>query len=169
MFIYKDIVSGDEMFTNSYPTKFLDDALIEIEGKPLTVSSAIDDSLIGGNASAEGGAEALLDSSKTGIDFVIASNLQILAMTKPDFKVYIKAYMVKIIERLKANAPDRIPIFKTAANNFITKVLASFNEWEFYVGSSINPEGSVGFLNYREDQVTPYMVFFQDGFKSEKQ
>lgn len=32
----------------------------------------------------------------------------------------------------------------------------------------MNPEGMVGMLDYREDGVTPYMLFFKDGLLSEK-
>lgn len=32
----------------------------------------------------------------------------------------------------------------------------------------MNPEGMVGLLDYREDGVTPYMLFFKDGLEIEK-
>lgn len=32
----------------------------------------------------------------------------------------------------------------------------------------MNPEGMVGLLDYREDGVTPFMVFFKDGLEIEK-
>lgn len=32
----------------------------------------------------------------------------------------------------------------------------------------MSPEGMVGMLDYREDGVTPYMLFFKDGLISEK-
>lgn len=32
----------------------------------------------------------------------------------------------------------------------------------------MNPEGTVGLLNYREDGVTPYVLFFKDGLIEEK-
>lgn len=35
-------------------------------------------------------------------------------------------------------------------------------------GESQNPDGQVALLDYREDGVTPYMLFFKDGIKEEK-
>lgn len=32
----------------------------------------------------------------------------------------------------------------------------------------MNPDGSIGLLDFREDGVTPYMLFFKDGLESEK-
>lgn len=32
----------------------------------------------------------------------------------------------------------------------------------------MNPEGSIGLLDFREDGVTPYMLFFKDGLETEK-
>ena len=156
------------MFTDAYPYKLLDDVIYEIEGSSLTETGGIDDALIGGNASAEGGAVATADNAVTGMDLIIGCKLVELAMSKPDFKIYIKGYMAKIIEHLNKTAPDRIPAFKGAANAFVKKILETFKDWKFYMGESNNPDGGVGFMNYREDQATPYMVFFKDGFIQEK-
>lgn len=32
----------------------------------------------------------------------------------------------------------------------------------------MNPDGVVGLLDFREDGVTPYMLFFKDGLEIEK-
>lgn len=32
----------------------------------------------------------------------------------------------------------------------------------------MNPEGMVGLLDYREDGITPFMLFFKDGLEIEK-
>ena len=169
MLIFKDIITGDEMFTDAYPHKLLGDVIYEIEGQSLSEKGGIDDGLIGGNASADGGAEAMQDNVVTGMDLIVGCKLQEVPMSKADFKVYIKGYMGKIVEHLNKTAPERVPAFKQAANTFFKKLMETFKEWRFYFGPSYNPEGGVGFLNYRDDEVTPYMVFFKDGFISEKQ
>lgn len=35
-------------------------------------------------------------------------------------------------------------------------------------GESQNPDGHVALLDYREDGITPYMLFFKDGVREEK-
>lgn len=39
---------------------------------------------------------------------------------------------------------------------------------QFFTGQSMSTEGMVGMLNYREDGLTPYILFFKDGLISEK-
>lgn len=39
---------------------------------------------------------------------------------------------------------------------------------EFFIGENMNPDGMVALLDYREDGVTPYMIFFKDGLEMEK-
>lgn len=45
---------------------------------------------------------------------------------------------------------------------------AVFVTLQFFTGESMNPEGLVGLLDYREDNITPYMLFFKDGLQVEK-
>lgn len=47
-------------------------------------------------------------------------------------------------------------------------ISGSIKDYEFYVGESMDPEGAVGLLNYREDGITPFFTFFKDGLKIEK-
>lgn len=57
----------------------------------ITERDGIDDSLIGGNASAEGGAEALEEESTTAVNIVIANKLrEIPKMSKKDYQIHIK-------------------------------------------------------------------------------
>lgn len=39
---------------------------------------------------------------------------------------------------------------------------------KFFVGENMNPDGMVGLLDFREDGVTPFMIFFKDGLEMEK-
>lgn len=39
---------------------------------------------------------------------------------------------------------------------------------KFFVGENMNPDGMVALLDFREDGVTPYMIFFKDGLEIEK-
>ncbi|WP_423787568.1 hypothetical protein, partial [Klebsiella pneumoniae] len=41
-------------------------------------------------------------------------------------------------------------------------------DWQFFTGESMNPDGMVVLMNYREDGTTPYMVFWRDGLKEVK-
>ena len=39
---------------------------------------------------------------------------------------------------------------------------------QFFTGDSMNPIGMLGMLDFREDGVTPFMIFFKDGLEIEK-
>ncbi|XP_078694749.1 translationally-controlled tumor protein homolog isoform X1 [Branchiostoma floridae x Branchiostoma belcheri] len=168
MIIYKDIVSGDEMFSDAYKIKEVDDYFYELEGKITTEKGGIDESAIGGNASAEDAVEGLEESSKTGCNIVIAQRLQETQYTKEQYKIYIKGYNKKMLEHLTKNNPDRVSDFKTAAAAGMKKVLGNFKNWQFFTGEKMDPDGMVALMDYREDGVTPYMLFFKDGLEEEK-
>lgn len=51
---------------------------------------------------------------------------------------------------------------------FAAQVLKNFNEYRFYTGERMDPEGMVILQGYREDQITPYFIFFKDGLEEEK-
>lgn len=76
--------------------------------------------------------------------------------------------MKKIVTKLQESNPDRVAPFKAAAQPAIKKILETFKDWDFYQGESQNDEGMVALLNFREDGVTPYMLFFRDGLLEEK-
>lgn len=56
----------------------------------------------------------------------------------------------------------------------VTALLSQSSLWpkspsvQFFTGESMNPDGSIGLLDFREDGVTPYMLFFKDGLEIEK-
>ena len=66
MKLFSDIFSDDELFTDAYPTELKNDCYYEVEGKVISVDGGVDESLIGGNASAEGGGDDADDVAETG-------------------------------------------------------------------------------------------------------
>jgi len=56
----------------------------------------IDESAIGGNASAEGADEGAEATSKQGVDVVMNSRLVEYTLSKKDYMTYIKEYMARL-------------------------------------------------------------------------
>ena len=81
------------------------------------------------------------------------------------FAIIIKAYLKKLLEKIPE---DRKEEFKAQAQAVFKVITAKFADWEFFVGESLNPDGMVALMDYREDGVTPYMWFFVDGLVEEK-
>lgn len=169
MIIYKDIITGDEMFSDIYKIKESENGmLIEVEGKMVSRTEDIDDSLIGGNASAEIQDEGCESSTVSGIDIILNHKLQETSFTKESYKGYIKDYMKAIKAKLEETNPDRVKPFMAGAQGEIKKIMGNMKNFQFFTGESMNPEGMVGLLDFREDGITPFMTFFKDGLEIEK-
>ncbi|KAG5634477.1 hypothetical protein H0H81_001813 [Sphagnurus paluster] len=137
MLLYEDVLTGDEMFSDAFPIKLVDDIVFEVECQLVTVKAGADVD-IGANPSAEDQDEALEDGAG-----------------------YMKAVKAKLPE-------DRHSAFESGASTYAKKVIGKFKDYEFYTGESMNPDGMVALLNYREDGCTPYFTFWKDGLKAVK-
>uniref|UniRef100_A0A2I3TGT8 Translationally-controlled tumor protein homolog n=1 Tax=Pan troglodytes TaxID=9598 RepID=A0A2I3TGT8_PANTR len=147
MIIYQDLISHNEIRT---------------EGNN-------DDSLIGGNVSAEGPESEGTESTViTAVDVVMNHHLQETSFTKEAYKKYIKDYMKSIKGKLEELRPERVKPFMTGAAEQIKHILANFKNYQFFIGENMNPDGMVALLDYGEDGVTPYMISFRNGLETEK-
>ncbi|XP_048643173.1 LOW QUALITY PROTEIN: translationally-controlled tumor protein-like [Marmota marmota marmota] len=173
MIIYLDLISYNEMFSDIYKIWEITNRLcLEMEGKMVSrtrTEGNIDDLLIGENASAEGhegeGTESTVIS---GVDIVMNHHLQKISFTKEAYKKYIKDYMKSIKGKLEEQRPERVKPFMTGAAEQVKHILANFKNYQFFIGENMNPDGMVALLDYREDGVTPYIIFFKDGLEMEK-
>lgn len=232
MKIFKDVISGDEVGSDSYPITVVDDLYYELEGKVgvhdscgraarrrrspvarhaqmVTVRNGIDDALIGANASAEADVEdaGADDGATSGINIVLAHRLVETQFDKKSYTAYIRAYMKRIKEHLertnvctaaaatwapyractdaqrsaahaiavvparlccRSGQPGRVEAFTRGMPDVVKKILGNFDNYQFYTGESMNVDGLVLLLNFREDGVTPYFIIFKDGITEEK-
>merc|ERR1712198_294189 len=103
MKIYKDVFSGDELFSDTYPMKLVDNCMYEVYGKHITRT---DDEiqLEGSNASAEEADEGTDSNSVSGVDLVLNHRLVETGFgSKKDYTVYLKDYMKKVVKYLEDN------------------------------------------------------------------
>ncbi|XP_041806227.1 translationally-controlled tumor protein homolog [Chelmon rostratus] len=169
MIIYKCVISGDEMFSDTFKVKVSDNEIFfEVEGKTVTRRDDIDESLLGANPSAEGVPEGTDESSVSGVDIVLNHKLVETSFDKKSYLPYMKDYMKAIKAHLAKTNPERVEKFMADAPAAVKTIIADIKNLQFFTGESMNPEGMVGLLNYREDGVTPYMLFFKDGLLVEK-
>ncbi|CAB1431800.1 unnamed protein product [Pleuronectes platessa] len=96
MIIYKDIVTGDEMFSDAFPVKEVHDGFMyEVEGKRVCRTEQIDDNLLGANPSAEEMCEGNDAATSSGIDIILNHKLVQTNFDKKQYVSYIKEYMKK--------------------------------------------------------------------------
>ncbi|BGP53317.1 hypothetical protein JCM8202v2_000876 [Rhodotorula sphaerocarpa] len=166
MLLYTDIISGDELISDAYDLKEVEDVVYEADAAMITVKEGEVD--IGANASAEEAEEALEEGEQRVNNIVHSFRLTETSFDKKSYMTYLKGYMKNIKSKLQESNPDRVPAFEKGAAAFAKKVLGSINDWQFFTGESMDPDGMVVLMNYREDGVTPYMVFWKDGVKEIK-
>ncbi|KAM6934349.1 translationally-controlled tumor protein homolog [Xenentodon cancila] len=169
MIIYRCIISGDEMFSDVYKVKESENGIFYIvEGKTISRTEGFDDSLISANASAEEASESNESATVSGVDIILNHKLQETGFDKKGYLAYIKEYLKAVKVKLQETNPDRVDTFMTDVTAEIKKVVGNIKNYQFFTGESMNPEGMVGLLDYREDGVTPFMLFFKDGLEVEK-
>ena len=76
--------------------------------------------------------------------------------------------MTRLKKRVEEKSPDRVAKFTSGMQTWAKDVLKDFDNYRFFLGEKMDPEGMVILMNYREDQTTPYFVFFKDGIEEEK-
>jgi len=170
MKIFKCAVTGDELFTDAKKVT-VEGGFYKVEGRQTSRSNKIDDSVFGGNASAEEPNEAgAEDSDVQGIDLVLDHHYQSTGFgKKKDYQAYMKTYIKALKEKL--NPAD------TAA--FDAEILAAFKqaaEWfkdlDFYCSESMDPDGIIVLCKWetpegKTDEV-PIFYYYKCGTKEEK-
>ncbi|GJJ07567.1 hypothetical protein Clacol_001770 [Clathrus columnatus] len=166
MLLYEDILTGDEMFSDAFPVKVVDDIVYEVDCASIIIKEGQVD--IGANPSTEEAEETLEEGSKTVNNVVHSFRLQATTFDKKSYLGHLKLYMKGIKTKLETSNPSRVEAFEKGAQAYAKKVVANLKDFEFYTGEGMNPDGMVALLNYREDGITPYFTFWKDGVKEIK-
>ena len=178
MKIFKDVITGDEMLSDTFQmTVEYEDAIYKVPSKNRPKDDLGDVDVGCGDAftkqegeeepSAPQGVEMVLD-------VVANSELKQVNMSKKEFMAYIKDYFKKIIAYLEENGKkDRVEGFKKGAQAFIKFIVPKYDDIELYTGAhGENDDGEIvgGIcISYWEDEEAkgPMFYFFKDGLKEE--
>lgn len=166
MIIFNDIFSNDELLSDAYDVKTVDEVIYEADCAMIKVGNGDID--IGANPSAEAGDDDVDDGSEIVNNVVHSFRLQPTAFDKKSFLTYIKGYMKAVKAKLQESNPDDVATFEKGAQTYVKKVIGSFNDWEFYTGESMDPDAMVIMLNYREDGTTPFVAIWKHGINAVK-
>ncbi|OCK95853.1 translationally controlled tumor-associated [Cenococcum geophilum 1.58] len=168
MIIYKDLITGDEIISDSYNLKEIDGVAYEADCKKITIGN--ENINIGANPSAEEAEEGIEDNAETVIDVVHSFRLNETNFDKKTYLSHLKTYMKKVKEAMKEKgaSDDEIKEFEKGASTFAKKIVGNFKDYEFLIGESMDPDGMVILLNYREDGITPYVTVWKHGLSEMK-
>ena len=174
MLIFKDVFSGDELFSDTYPMKLVDDCIWEVYGKHETRTEG-QIVLAGSNASAEGedaGDGEADPSAVSGIDIVLNHQLTETGFgSKKDYMVYLKDYMKKVVKYLEENdRAGEVDTFKKNINGYMKEILGKFKDLQFFVGESMDNDAMILIVDYKEYQgeERPCIIAFKHGVEQEK-
>lgn len=159
------------MFSDTYKIKLVDNVIYEVYGKLISRKSG-DIEIAGFNPSAEEPDEGTDSSVESGVDVVLNHRLQeTFAFTdKKSYTLYLKDFMKKLVAKLEEKSPDQVEVFKANMNKVMKDILSRFQELQFFTGESMDIDGLVGLMEYREidgDSV-PVLMFFKHGLEEEK-
>ncbi|KAJ1471064.1 translationally controlled tumor protein-domain-containing protein [Baffinella frigidus] len=171
LLIYKDIVSGDEMVSDSFPTEVIDGVMLKVKSSIITKGAISINT--GANAAEEGTEEdeGVDDPTAERVnDVVEAFGLQSMGrFDKPAALAWAKGYLKLIKEKLDANNPERSALFQEKAQGWVKNVLLkNVADFEFYCGNSFNSEGALAMAIFEGANHAPSIFYFKDGLDEEK-
>ncbi len=72
--------------------------------------------------------------------------------------------------KLEENSPDQVAVFKTNMNNVMKDVLGRFKDLQFFTGESMDSEGIIALMEYRDidGESVPVLMAFKHGLEEEK-
>ncbi|KAI6763236.1 hypothetical protein HG531_013133 [Fusarium graminearum] len=142
------------MIADSYPIKEVDNVIFEVDcGGIILDSVAVDDG----------------DYEPCEVnDVAYCFRLQPTRYDKKNYVSSLRSYLRTVKRRLLeiGKDPEYVANFEKSAQDFLkTKLLPNFDDWEFFTGESMDSDGMVAIMGYREDGTTPYFMFWKDGLE----
>ncbi|KAG6509722.1 translationally-controlled tumor protein homolog [Zingiber officinale] len=148
MLLYQDHLTGDELLSDSFPYKEIQNGMLwEVEGK-WVVKGAVDVD-IGANPSAEGGEEddGVDDNAVKVVDIIDTFRLQEQpAFDKKTFLTYMKRYIKLLTPQLEPEAQE---LFKKHIEQATKFLLSKLSDLQFFVGESMRDDSSFVFAYRR--------------------
>jgi len=133
MKLFRDVISGDEMFSDTYKMKLVNEVVYEVYGK-LVQRKEGEIVLAGSNPSAEEADEGTESGVSSGVDVVLNHRLaETFAFgDKKGYTAYLKEYMSKLLVKIKEKCPDQEDVFKNNMNKVMKDLLGRFKDLQFF-------------------------------------
>ncbi|KAG6764926.1 hypothetical protein POTOM_032415 [Populus tomentosa] len=164
MLVYQDLLSGDELLSDSFPYKEIENGILwEVEGKVRAV-----DVDIGANPSAEGGDEdeGVDDQTVKVVDIVDTFRLQEQpAFDKKQFVTYMKRFIKLLSEKLDDENKEHFKKNIEGATKFL---LSKIKDFQFFVGESMHDDSALVLAYYKEGATDPTFLYFGHALKEVK-
>ncbi|KAI9747681.1 MAG: hypothetical protein M4579_007416 [Chaenotheca gracillima] len=187
MIIYKDIITGDELLSETYDVTEIDGVIYEVETKKVPENDDIEVNF-GGNPSElpdeEGGGDmgsGAADDVK--MVYELCKSFQLgevederrknVPMIRGQFDEEFKRYVKKVKTALekKGTDPAEIKIFTEGVKKHFKRISKNIENCDTFTGSTddlFEPSGMRVVVDYREDGMTPYAIIWKHGLEEMK-
>jgi hypothetical protein len=169
MLVYKDAFTGDEVCSDAMKNLHEEENGLLLVCDSYNISKGGEDYGIEVNndEDEEGGGGA--DNAVEQVNIVVESfGLQPFPISKKDFQVTIKRYSKRVKEYLEKNQPDRVEKFMEGMKSWLPKMLKEFDDYEFYMSKSCDPDAGLIMSKYQGEAVYPTFYYIKDGLVEEK-
>ena len=167
MLVYQDLISGDELLSDSFPYKEIENGMLwEVEGK--WVSQGAVDVDIGANPSAEGADEdeGVDDQVQKVVDIVDTFRLQEQpSFDKKQFIGHMKKYIKALTPKLEGEKQEQFKKNIEGATKFL---LSKLSDLQFFIGESMTDDSALVFAYYKEGATDPTFLYLAPGLKEVK-
>jgi len=174
MQIFRCIFVNSEVLCDSGVQLKIEDGMFVVQGKYIELGE--EDFGIGANVDEDADegatAEGTTSNKKRVVDIIHHNHLTETNFDKTAYMGYVKGYLKNVVAKIKESGGDdeAVKAFQTNAQTFIKKVVASFDEWQFFypdMGDNADYDAAMVIL-CKWDGETPYFYYFKDGLKAEK-
>jgi hypothetical protein len=77
-------------------------------------------------------------------------------------------YCKKVLDKLKETDPDKAKEFQAGAPGAVKKILGNYDNYDLYMGESMQEDSMYVLVDFREDGVTPYATVWKYGLEEYK-
>ncbi|KAF9887381.1 tRNA 2'-phosphotransferase [Aspergillus nanangensis] len=178
MIIYEDVISGDEVLSDTFNISTVDKVLYETDCRKYMKKVGEDFELAGANPSAEDGGDddggegemVMVHDIEDQFRLVWLKSEEGLKPSKDAFKSHLKGYMKKVLGKMTENgaSAEDIAEFKAGAPGAVKKILANYDNYDVLMGQSMDGDAMHVLIDFREDGVTPYATLWKHGLKEIK-
>ncbi|KAJ5882929.1 Translationally-controlled tumor protein [Penicillium subrubescens] len=179
MIIYEDIISGDEILSDTFKITPSKDCPIlwETDCRKYLKKKNEDFELAGANPSAEEAGEdggddeaVMVHDIEDQFRLVWLKTEEGLKPSKEAFKSHLKGYLKKLLKKLEETgaSAETIDEFKKNAPAAMKKIIANYDNYDVLMGSSMDGDAMHVLIDFREDGVTPFATVWKHGFREVK-
>lgn len=77
-------------------------------------------------------------------------------------------YCKKVLDKLKETDPEKAKEFQASAQGAVKKILANYDNYDLYMGESMQEDSMYVLVDFREDGTTPYATVWKYGLEEYK-